>query len=375
MSKISKYIRVFLINFLSFFFKKKKNTILFLSSHDPFHLSGEVEKIYSFIIKNKKHSNYAYMFMKRGVVGARKVERNVIMKCYSDLPIMEIVRAAVVVVDGYAFPMIGKINTIQLWHGSGFKNIMTLSPQGNSVREMLMRATVTRYKWILASSDYDQSRKVKAFLNKNVFCLGSPKAINQTRSTKFLDRNQHFVLFAPTFRKNGVSALSEKVLKKLEEISSLSEITIIVKLHPKDPMNDANFNSLINFNKLSIESVEDIFSEVDLLITDYSSIATDFSLQDKPIIFLQHDMNEYAQLNGHLNFPLQEYFSDMIIYDLEVLGARVTNLTLKGNDSERDKIIGQVRKMKVMFHDYSSLDSVKNIVDRIEKTVSEVQGD
>jgi CDP-glycerol glycerophosphotransferase (TagB/SpsB family) len=102
----------------------------------------------------------------------------------------------------------------------------------------------------------------------------------------------------PTFRENGFSAfpLDFKTLNKSMEEQN---IKFYVKLHPyvlskyRDTIKEQTFSNIIFYNTAG--DIYPILKYIDILITDYSSIAYDFLLLNKPIIFFNYDYIEYKQ--------------------------------------------------------------------------------
>jgi CDP-glycerol glycerophosphotransferase (TagB/SpsB family) len=64
-----------------------------------------------------------------------------------------------------------------------------------------------------------------------------------------------------------------------------------VRLHNNSPARDGVVEPLIDVSDL--EDVSDLLSEVDLMITDYSSIIFDFAVTMKSMIFLVPDLDLY----------------------------------------------------------------------------------
>lgn len=96
------------------------------------------------------------------------------------------------------------------------------------------------------------------------------------------------ILFASTFTKSLSSAHNNKVFSVLEKIIKSKKYDWIITLHPKIDENiKVKFKSLAKKNAISFIDVFDNLDHLkkaDLLLTDTSSIITEFIIQQKPVI-------------------------------------------------------------------------------------------
>lgn len=116
---------------------------------------------------------------------------------------------------------------------------------------------------------------------------------------KFIgDKDVKIALYAPTFRDDysidGYKCDLEAVRKKLEEITSKNWV-VVVRMHP----NAVNFSNLFSFNDKiingsNVSNPMDMTVISDLLITDYSSMSSDFLYLDKPVFILALDLDHYV---------------------------------------------------------------------------------
>lgn len=86
-----------------------------------------------------------------------------------------------------------------------------------------------------------------------------------------------------------------------------------MKLHPKEEeYYKKTFEGFSNIKLCTSEflakynlDIYQILSETDLLITDYSSVYFDYLLLDKPILFLNTDLDQYRNNRGFLLNPFE----------------------------------------------------------------------
>ncbi|CAL29307.1 CDP-glycerol glycerophosphotransferase family protein [Staphylococcus carnosus] len=81
--------------------------------------------------------------------------------------------------------------------------------------------------------------------------------------------------------------------------------------------------SHVNFIELGKKSVQDLLIEHDLLITDYSTVSTDFNYMDKPVIFYHFDVDQFFR-KGILR-PIDETFIGDIVYSENELVSKISD--------------------------------------------------
>jgi len=209
----------------------------------------------------------------------------------------------------------GRFVIIQLWHGTGFKNIALLDEHG-AARANKLRAAYRAYDLIIATSEVDRKRKAESFANSNVVVTGSPRNDSLFRDGKDLDilktkLGLHgfstIILFAPTFRDQGKHVpFSGGFWRRLEAWLEASRAVLIVKKHPNDGQLDVprDSNSIIDFTD-KVRDVQDLLPVADVLISDYSGIVTDYMLLDRPILFFWHDYDDYTRSSRSFYYNLK----------------------------------------------------------------------
>ncbi len=223
---------------------------------------------------------------------------------------------------------------VQLWHGIPFKRIQldsqqttsnSLLPRAQWVRhllERLYRLASSTISLIPAASELSASRLRTAFglpdhkvvvtgdPRDDVLCQGTEAVRTDTaRSLLFgklgLDSSsQRVVLYAPTWRDGEVDpgVPSEHEWALIDAWLVSSDSMLVVRPHPHgvgDYAAGIDANARVHLLDSSLQSdINPILPAVDLLITDYSSIALDFALLGRPIAFLAADLEHYAATRG-----------------------------------------------------------------------------
>ena len=257
-----------------------------------------------------------------------------------------------------------KQNLIQLWHGVGLKPINDNSK--------------TLYDYFISPSHWTNDTNFKnVFQAKEFLNLGYPRndvllSENETRLDLLLcdmkiydlvtsNKKQGIknILYMPTFRENKIEAFHLNLSTLNEECKRLNTV-FIIKPHPFTMKKyfDSLQSSIEYSNIIFYTTQGDIYpvlKHIDILITDYSSIAYDFLPLDRPVIFFNYDYDEYIQTRGELLFDYYEYSpGDKVKTEVELLRSIQKNLIEDDYKQER-------KKMRELFFDYNDALSSQRI--------------
>lgn len=115
---------------------------------------------------------------------------------------------------------------------------------------------------------------------------------------------KRIILYAPTFR--GVVAKAKApdkldIEKLAEELSDDS--VLLIKHHGLSqdvpPIPEGYENSFaFDMNANKILNIEQLLTIADVLITDYSSVAFEYAIMERPIIFFTYDLDQYVEERG-----------------------------------------------------------------------------
>lgn len=115
-------------------------------------------------------------------------------------------------------------------------------------------------------------------------------------------RGKKVILYAPTFRGRVASATAPKVFNvELMKYALGDEYVLITKHHPlvrkvpKIPKSCVDFATDMTRGGLSIE---ELICVSDICISDYSSLVFEYSLFERPMIFLAHDLEKFFDWRG-----------------------------------------------------------------------------
>ena len=200
---------------------------------------------------------------------------------------------------------------IQTWHGNiGFKKVLYEC----NITDKNFCYDDKYTDCALAGSDESLRIYRKAFryngfilnegMPRNDCLLNHQKNINEIKEQLNIDKNAKVLLYAPTFRDKNVENQSSNVnlTEVLNHLENKGEKWIcLIRAHP----NVKNFKTEIDnrfYNVSSYPDMSDILVISDMLISDYSSCASDFILTKKPTILYQNDRQKYISDSRELVF-------------------------------------------------------------------------
>lgn len=229
----------------------------------------------------------------------------------------------------------GKIQNhklINLWHGMPIKNIEGLADPKKTLADNSNYYIVTNQYYKNLFSKIFNIEKEKIFITglpRNDMIFDSSKIYNQIDKRNFSKK----ILWMPTYRKNDIFSKNFNLrLKRINNIFKSKNYICVIKTHPLD----SRFDQIDEMSNIKIIDeiflrrnhliFYQIFSEVDLLITDFSSVCIDFMLTEKPIIFFAEDFDKYNNSTGFIFDDLEKIFPGKIIKSFNDFERKIENL-------------------------------------------------
>lgn len=147
------------------------------------------------------------------------------------------------------------------------------------------------------------------------FLSGHPRNIylHQTQGLPYENK----IIYAPTFRWNVRT--EKKLVLQLKEAAELIQETMertggefVIRLHPHTWRNYSGILERMEeeYDRISIDRDKDIYhslTQYAVMITDYSSIAYDFVLLDRPIVFFIFDYEKYQEKDTQFGLDYEQY--------------------------------------------------------------------
>jgi CDP-glycerol glycerophosphotransferase (TagB/SpsB family) len=229
-------------------------------------------------------------------------------------------RANVLVLDHESTdPLFNRIRTqakvVQLWHGLPFKHLA-----GNKhFPHILDEAFVSSSSWF-NQQIFPGMFKARHYLDfgypRNDALLQAPqdRCWHNVLPPELLQQlrfGKKLILYMPTYRDNGQNDHPID-WEKLQQFLLEHNAVFLMKTHP----------FLAPFDELrQQQGCEQIFhypgrfnvypwlADADLLITDYSSVAFDFLLCNKPVLHFIYDIEQYAQVRGQFAIGKEDFIA------------------------------------------------------------------
>ena len=207
------------------------------------------------------------------------------------------------------------------------------------------------------------------FDKKSVAERGQKK--QQLRLSYPVEESTRCVLYSPTWRPKErplpfpMSLIEGFSIADFDKWLKENDILLLVSVHPlAEELED--FSRCTNVHYLEQNPIVDInqlLPEIDLLITDYSSIATDYMLMDRPVVYVMPDYEYYLYNFGLLedmrqNLPGMEAVS---LIDLQ-------NLILKSID-DPGKMSAERERYLNKYYDVKKTNACKSVSKFIEGLV------
>ncbi len=239
---------------------------------------------------------------------------NHIVYSYSLKGIIIYLRTKVVIIshgedDIFPFLLKHKHIVLNLWHGISLKRIGLLLNKN----DIKFKKFAEKLDYFTVSSAFESEFIQEAFNLKPEQCLvtGNPRNDqilhpNQLINLeKFLHRK--IILYVPTFRDTRETEYFKfpdldvkKLHAKLKELNAC----ILIKAHINE--NDKQANNFLDGDYIQTVTNDDLpyfqefLGQIDLILTDYSSIYFDYLLVNKPMMFLPYDIDLYEQERGFI---------------------------------------------------------------------------
>ncbi|HLS30454.1 MAG TPA: CDP-glycerol glycerophosphotransferase family protein, partial [Flavobacteriaceae bacterium] len=366
----------FLIQLISWLVPKKKGLIVFKQFHNPNQFTGNIKALILYITDN--HPEYEAVLVSQNKAIIKEASKYDIKIESNHNSILKLLLRAQFIVLDVANPMLssGRFNIIQVWHGSGFKNIGALHKSTNPNRGRFTNHTKKDHqndRVVVTTSKADAKKKKLSFGTNNNAITGLPRndiffspknsnnKIKKVYSLQFYDK---IISYTPTFRDyETFPPFTEKNWQELNEILKVQNYVFVVKKHPWDSLISvpSNYSNIIDLSN-TIKDVQELLLITDILISDYSSIVTDFAITGKPMLFYMYDFELYKK-DRSIYYDLPTILPKPIVYDSKDFLSKIKNLSWLNSNEYLDSYA----KFQEMFHRYKDGNSCMRVVEEIKK--------
>ncbi|HDL6714808.1 TPA: CDP-glycerol glycerophosphotransferase family protein [Yersinia enterocolitica] len=359
-----------LLRFISLFFPKNNNKIVFRSFPD---YSGNAMAIYEYL-KDKDKDKDKLIWLTDNKYNKSNMRS---VKLYTLTGLFNFFTAKYIITTHNELVSLTIKNQkyISLWHGMPLKKIGYLGMEYKKMKPMSAQriATSELTRAIIAASFNEPAN--------NVYITGQPvcdKLITPRNIANYFtipSDIKKVVFYLPTFRQDfNETKIEGRVIHRdnifrLDEFShyefirNIKEkgIFLIVKLHPAEEylLNNLELNENIVFVKSKDIDLYDVLSGCDALITDYSSVYIDYLVTDKPIAFIIPDKDEYILNRGGFTLePFDEWTPGNKIKKVEEIYDFFDMLI-----NEKDEFKSERHRVKKILHKYSDGNNSKRVAD------------
>lgn len=295
----------------------KENTILYESFHGK-NMSCNPYAIFKKMVNDPEYSAFHHIWALNDIDNCPSE--------YAELPNVEFVKvhsdeylrylaSSKYLINNTSFPpyYIKKEGQIYLntWHGTPLKTLGkhmngSLGQHKNLMRNFLQTDYIINPNSFTADKIID-SHDLRGIYKGKIAEIGYPRVDlvlennNKVREQLGIKSSEKVILYAPTWR-GEVGNVSGEINKLVEDMTLLQETignkyTILLKVHSLMQKYVKDKNLGFNMVPESIDTNE-LLSNVDILITDYSSLFFDFLITKRPIIYYAYDQIKYQNERG-----------------------------------------------------------------------------
>lgn len=266
---------------------------------------------------------------------------------------------------------------IHLNHGSPFKDAIAYNTNIGDVDALIVQSKFFVEKES-TTKDTDKNK---------IYPLGFPRNDLLYKENDFsfppLDRLKgKVILWLPTYRNHKASNLNtmafpfglpcintKEELMKLNETLKKGNTFIVIKFHPAE-----NIKNLVGLRLSNIKIIKDeelvnrnvtlyqLFTRVDALITDYSSVYFDFCLTKKNIGLAISDYDNYLKEQGEFQYNYKDTIVGSYMYNNKDLLEFVNDVA-----NDRDKTYKERMKVVKKYDDYRDGKAAERVYEFIKK--------
>lgn len=238
-----------------------------------------------------------------------------------------------------------KQSYIQLWHGPGAtkKEGFDLGIPDDGLPLYHTREWDYYLATDRASANYI---KTATHINIPIILHGSCRADELIHSTKEdyfrlrhdmgIKDDEMVVLYAPTFRDQQLE--DSVVHLPLKRICHRPKTRVILRLHPfvKNKLDIAEYGDQVILGDVFSE-INSLYMMSDILITDYSSTAMDFSILKRPILYYAYDYDAYEVERGFYHNYLDHLSGPLVFNEDELLKTMDSIDTIREQYQEKEQ--------------------------------------
>ena len=207
-----------------------------------------------------------------------------------------------------------KTQVFNLWHGLGVKDVKWVDKNGNLPSAKTM-AYMQEYIWFGTSQYFTETLSMQYFADKSKFYVtGFPRNdVFVTRPEnrvmeKFMEKykDKKLVIYMPTHRNFGKDEnpfINKEMFEEVDQYLLQNNMIMVYKPHIRELENLLPY--VKNYKNIVFATDTDMWGDpysylyyFDGLISDYSSVASDFICSGKPVVLFPYDLEHYKNKDG-----------------------------------------------------------------------------
>jgi CDP-glycerol glycerophosphotransferase (TagB/SpsB family) len=267
-----------------------------------------------------------------------------------------------------------KTVTVQLWHGMGFKS---MNWNGGMAKK---REKFAKFHWIATSDLYIETFtklmqipaelfSITGYPRDDSFVLKPQNTYMESLLREHADKK--FIIYMPTHRnfgKDGNNSINIDAFRKIDSELIDHNIIMVYKPHFHELNNflryeDEFTNIILAKDKSVWDDVYGYLHYFDLLISDYSSVITDFMCSGKPVVYFPYDIKDYETADAGLNDYFFEIPGGPMCYTWdEVIDQTVALLENDTWKEERERCFK-------FYHQFNDGNNCKRVFDETMKLI------
>jgi len=216
---------------------------------------------------------------------------------------------------------------LNLWHGFPLKKIgylITNEVSNVNFWRKFSSGGFWRDHYLLATSELSRELLSRAMgISKDKCIIASYPRTDElyNKSAKMVNKGEFYVLYLPTLRgKSEMNPLLNADLDKLNERFRKEHIYLSIKPHFASIGHWKSIKGYSNFKLLDAAlDVYDLLGQVDLLITDYSSVHFDYLITGKALLFFPYDYEYYLNEDRGFSVSYDDYTPGEKVYNVDEL--------------------------------------------------------
>lgn len=195
---------------------------------------------------------------------------------------------------------INKAIVVQLWHGHpNKKNATTINRKEKLGFLGELLAPSETFDYVIGSNKSSGRLRAHSFnLNESKAIISGYPRNDIILKSNYKKEKKIIIGLFPTYRPYEYDFFAGLKFEEWEWHLEKMDAELWVKLHPSE-QDIKHIKELKNVKIISSKvDINELLNQIDILITDYSSIYFDYLLLNRPIIFSCFDLNKYIEYTG-----------------------------------------------------------------------------